>query len=207
MRKVIGIAAILLLASGYAVAADYWHFGIGVRATGVMPGDKYANAFGGGVLLTFGDPDSRSTTQFDLDRWSVQYTKDGSLVLYSTLQQLANGDTLYRLAQFEYSGLGVGFFEKYRAIDLSNFLSTYLIGGIGGYFLDLKVERRNDDGTVSMKSNGFHSLVQYAGGLGFEGRISQHVFSFVEGRFVGVVSGDKNDPNLLKGYFGVRYVF
>jgi hypothetical protein len=206
MRKIIGIAAIMLLASGYAVAADYWHFGVGLRATGVMPGDKYANALGVGVLLTFGDPDSRFTTQFDLDRWSVGYTKEGSLVENSPL---GTPDSLktYRLAKFEYSGLGVGFFQKYRALDFSNSFSTYVIGGIGGYFLDPKQERRNDDGTVTMKSNGLHALVQYAAGLGFEGRFNQHFYSFVEGRFVGVVSGDANDPNLLKGYFGVRYVF
>jgi hypothetical protein len=207
MRKIIGIAAIMLLASGYAAAADYWHFGLGLRATGVMPGDKYANALGVGVLLTLGDPDSRFTTQFDLDRWSVGYTKEGSMILYSTLQQLADGDTLYRLTEFEYSGLGVGFFEKYRALDFSSSFSTYVIGGIGGYFLDPKQELRNDDGTVTMKSNGLHALVQYAAGLGIEGRFNQHFYSFVEGRFVGVVSGDANDPNLIKGYFGVRYVF
>jgi len=208
MRKIMGIAAIILLVSGYATAADFWHFGVGLRATGVMPSNDslYANALGVGVLLTFGDPDSRFTTQVDLDAWSVEYTKDGEVVEDSPIGTPDSAKT-YRLAQYEYSGMGVGFLGKFRAYDFSNTFSTYIIGGLGGYFLDLKRERRNDDGSITVKSNGFHSLIQYAGGVGLEGRLSQHFSSFIEGRYVGVISGDDSDPYFLKGYVGVRYVF
>jgi len=216
MRKIIGIAVILLMASGYAAAAEYWHFGAGVRLTGVMPGKDYSNALGVGVLLTFGDPDSRFTTQIDFDNWKVEYTKDGDTILYSTLQQIADGDSLYRLATHEYSGLGFGIYEKYRALDFSSALSAYVIGGFGAYFLDYLKEERNDFGTIESISYGLHSLFQLSGGLGLEAALSSHISSFVEGRFVGILNGQKQEPgsqieredsHLFKGLVGLRYAF
>ncbi len=206
MKKIIGIVAILLMASGYAAAADYWHFGVGGRITGVMPGDDYNNALGMGILLTFGDPDSRFTTQMDLDNWGVTYTKPDSSILTSAP---GTPDSLktYRLREFEYSGLGIGFFEKYRFFDFSEKFSSYAIAGIGGYFLDRKREDRNDDGSIVPKSTGLHSLFQWAGGIGFEGRFNHHLATFVEGRYVGIMSDDDMDKDIMKGYFGVRYTF
>jgi hypothetical protein len=202
MKRIFGIVAILLLASGMATAAEYWHFGAGVRLTGVMPGDDYSNALGSGLLLTFGNPDSRFTTQFDLDVWNVNYTIDDSLINVSVPD---TPDTL-RLRKFEYYGLGVGAFEKYRFYDFSQKFSTYVIVGLGGYFLNRKSEF-SETGVETMKSDGMHSLFQLAGGLGFEGRINQHISGFIEGRYVAFLNGEDADKNLMKGYLGIRYVF
>ena len=205
MKRILGIVAILLLASGYAAAADYWHFGVGVRVAGVIPGKDYENALGKGILITFGNPDSRFTTQMDLDSWGVTYTKAGDLVETSPA---ATPDSLktYKLRNYEYTGLGAGFLEKYRALDFSTKLSSYVIAGIGGYFLDRKHEE-SDNGTITMRTTGMHSLFQIAGGVGFEGRLNGHISGFIEGRYVKIVSGDNLDNDLMKGYFGVRYIF
>jgi len=202
MKRILSMVVIIVMASGYALAADYWHFGAGVRLTGVIPGDDYANALGGGVLLTFGDPDSRFTTQMDLDTWKVTYQKNGDYVLTSPPGQ----DSTFKKRDHQYSGLGFGFFEKYRTFDFSRF-SNYLIGGAGAYFLDRKQEERLDFGGTAMKSFGFHSLIMLGGGLGFEGRLSEHFVSFIEGRYTFILSGDNLDKDLVNGYFGVRYVF
>jgi hypothetical protein len=203
MRKIFIVIAIILMATGYAAGADYWHFGVGMRLTGVMPGNLYSNALGTGVLVTFGNPDSRFTTQFDLDSWRVKYSKDGDSILTSAI----NASTItYKIRQRRYSGLGVGIFEKYRALDFLNAFSTYLIGGFGGYFLTLNQEE-SDNGTVNMRSKGQHALAQIAGGLGLEGHFNQHVYAFVEGRFIGFINGQPNDQSITKGYLGVRYVF
>jgi hypothetical protein len=202
MKRIFGIVAILLLTSGIASSAEYWHFGAGVRLTGVMPGSDYSNALGTGLLLTFGNPDSRFTTQFDVDSWKVKYTKSDSLINVSAP---GTPDTL-RLRNFEYYGVGIGAFEKYRALDFSTRFSSYVIGGIGGYFLNRKREV-SETGVETMKSDGMHSLFQFAGGIGFEGKINQHISSFIEGRYVAFLNGKKADKNLFKGYFGVRYIF
>jgi hypothetical protein len=203
MRKIIGIIAIVLLASGYAAGADYWHFGIGARVAGVMPGTEYSDALGGGILLTFGNPDSKFTTQLDFDTWGVSFHKAGDLIITSAITE---PETTYKARERKYSGLGMGIFERYRIIDFSGTFSSYVIGGFGGYFLDYKQEE-SDNGTVLMQSKGLHSLGQIAGGLGFEGKIYQRVSAFIEGRFVGFFSADKSDKNLMNGYFGIRYIF
>ena len=204
MKRIFGIVAILLLASGIASAAEYWHFGAGVRLTGVVPGDDYSNALGTGLLLTFGNPDSRFTTQFEMDTWKVTYNKSDSLI---ETQPLGDSVITYKLRDYEYFGVGVGAFEKYRAIDFSSKFSSYVIGGVGGYFLNRKRETRDDSSVRSMKSDGMHSLFQFAGGIGLEGKINQHVLAFLEGRYVAFLNGQDADKNLLKGYLGVRYIF
>jgi hypothetical protein len=203
MRRIIGIIAIVLLASGYAAGADYWHFGIGTKLAGVMPGKEYSNALGGGILLTFGDPDSKFTTQIDFDTWGVDFTKSGDYILTSPIT-----DTIptYKIRQRKYSGLGLGLFERYRAFDFSDALSAYVLGGFGGYFLDYK-EEMSDNGTILMQSKGLHSLGQIAAGLGFEGKIYQRVSGFIEGRFVTFLNAKDSDKNLINGYVGMRYVF
>jgi hypothetical protein len=216
MKKFFLLITILVMASSSVFAADYWHFGVGVRITGVMPrsvslpngakNDKYANALGEGIILTFGNPDSRFTTQFELDNWSMNYKKSNYVVNYFAND--TSTTTSAKQGKQEYSGLGVGIFEKYRFLDLSPRFSNYIIGGFGGYFLNLKRELTLDPlpGT-EIRSQGFHSLMMTAGGLGFEGRFNDHISSFIEGRYVLIISGDKGDTDLIQGYLGVRYVF
>jgi hypothetical protein len=208
----------LLMASGYAAAAEYWHFGAGVRLTGVKPGPDYSNALGMGMLLTFGDPDSRFTTQMDFDSWGAEFTRDGERVLASTLEDLSRTppDSIWRLAEHKYTGIGFGIYEKYRALDISSVFSTYLIGGFGAYFLDYQREERTDFQTVAFRSYGLHSLYHLSGGLGLDATFSRQVACFAEGRFVGVLNGEKQDPSLnikredasfMKGLLGIRYTF
>lgn len=204
MKKIFGIAMVLAMISGSALAGDYWHFGMGARLTGVMPGDDYANALGVGVLLTFGNPDSRFTTQLDFDDWGVTYTKTGDTVRTSPPR---TNPVTYKLRDKEYSGLGIGIFEKYRAFDFGSRLSTYILGGFGGYFLDFKREEPMDLGGTQLRSLGLHSLFMWAAGLGFEARLNDHLNSFVEGRYINVISGDAADADLKQGSFGMRYVF
>jgi hypothetical protein len=203
MRKIFIVTIIILMASGYAAGADYWHFGVGTRLAGVMPGKDYSNALGTGILVTFGNPDSRFTTQIDLDRWGVKYQKSGDLIITSALNVTP---VTFKTRERQYDGLGVGIFEKYRAIDFLSVFSTYLIGGFGGYFLTYK-EEASDNGTVNMQSKGQHELGQVAGGLGFEGQFNQHVFAFLEGRYIGLINANPTDHNIMKGYLGIRYVF
>jgi hypothetical protein len=203
MRKIFIVAVMILMASGYASGADYWHCGVGAKLAGVMPGDIYSNTLGGGLLVTFGNPDSRFTTQFDVDKWGVKYNKSGDSILTSAYNAT---DTTYKMRERQYSGFSVGMFEKYRAVDFSNTFSAYLIGGLGGYFLNYKREE-SDNGTVNLKSKSQHSLGYISGGLGFESQFNQHVFAFLEGRYVELISTKDADQNIVKGYLGVRYVF
>jgi hypothetical protein len=218
MRKIVGIAMILLMISGYAVAAEYWHFGAGVRLTGVMPGGDYSNALGVGGLLTFGDPDSRFTTQMDFDTWNTTFTRDGVMVLYSTEEQLQQTppDSVWRLADHKYTGIGFGIYEKYRALDISSRFSSYIIGGFGAYFLDFQREERTDYATVEMRSYGLHSLYQLSGGIGFDAAINAHFTGFIEARFIAMLNPEEDDPalgidredaNVSSGFIGVRYTF
>jgi hypothetical protein len=191
------------MASGYAAGADYWHFGVGTRFEGVITGKDFNNALGGGLMLTFGNPDSRFTTQFELDKWSVDYSKSGDSI---PTTPIGSESPRYKVRERNYSGTGLGIFEKYRAFDFSEKYSAYIIGGVGGYFLDYK-EEISDNGKVTLQSKGLHSLGQFAGGLGLEGKFNQRVLGFIEGRFVGFMNAQPRDKNLMKGYLGVRYIF
>ncbi len=186
MKKILGVVMILLF-GGSSAAADYWNLGVGFRATGVMPGGYYENTVGFGILSSLGDPDSRFTTQLEVDRW----------------------ESVYDLRGYEnrYSGFGVGFFEKFKFFDFSPSLSTYLIGGIGGYFLDLKREEFVEDVGIELRSQYLNSLVMTAGGLGLDFRMGPHIIVFTEGRYVYFPNGDDEDKPLTNGYLGIRYHF
>jgi hypothetical protein len=186
MKKFLGVVMILLIA-GSSAAADYWHLGIGFRGTGVMPGGDYENTLGFGLLASLGDPDSRFTTQLEVDRWESVYEVRG--------------------LERRYSGFGVGFFEKFKLMDFSSSLSTYLIGGIGGYFLDYKREEEVENIGVELRSQYLNSLVMTAGGLGFDFKMGQHLIVFTEGRYVFFPNGDDVDKPLTNGYLGLRYHF
>jgi hypothetical protein len=203
MRKIFIVAVMILMASGYAAGADYWHFGVGAKFAGVMPGKDYSNTLGGGLLVTFGNPDSRFTTQFDVDKWGKKFDKSGDTILTSAYGVIP---ATYKLRERHYSGLSVGMFEKFRAVDFTNAFSAYLIGGLGGYFLNYKQEE-SDNGTVNLRSKSQHSLGHLSGGLGLEGQFNQHVFAFLEGRYVALINAKEADKNIMKGYLGVRYVF
>ena len=153
--------------------------------------------------MTFGNPDSRFTTQIDFDRWKVNFQKSDYLV---RTNPITVDPATYRIGKQEYTGMGLGIFERYRAIDLSNSMNAYLLGGIGGYFLDYQHEESNN-GTVSMTAKGLHSLAQLSGGIGFEAKVYQGLLGFVEGRYTAFLSTNKRDNNLMNGYFGFRYVF
>ncbi len=194
MQKIIGIISILILIAGSAVAADYWHFGMGLRGTAVLPGDEYSNALGVGVVASFGDPDSRFTTQMEIDSWKVTYSKD------------LPGDG-YGALEHEYSGFGAGFFEKYRLYGFGSKISGYLIGGLGGYFLELKREEPIELVGLQMRSQYLHPRAMTAGGTGIDTRISQNITTFVEGRYVYIISGGEEDKPLIQGYLGLKYLF
>jgi hypothetical protein len=219
MKRFLFIVTILLLAANLSMADDYWHFGVGIRATGVIPngqdrgGNNYSNALGTGVLLTFGDPDSRFTTQVDLDKWSVNYTNSNVPITFWGVE----GDSSSiqtRASKYQFGGLAVGIYEKYRTFEFSSKLSNYIIGGLGAYFLNGKFEESLSPyvGT-RMTSRGYSSDVMAAAGLGFDARVSDHLTGFVEGRFNMIVSHPKKEndqnpiDNLMHGYFGVKYVF
>ncbi len=191
MKKALGIVLILLLA-GSATAAEYWHLGVGFRGTAVVLRDDIDNTFGWGMMVTLGDPDSRFTTQMEVDSWKSVYT----------------------IAGFEnhYSGFGAGFFEKYRVFDFTPNLSSYLIGGFGGYFLELKEEEDIEFVGIELRSKYINSYFMLAGGLGFDYRISPKLAVYTEGRYVDYPkrwsSGDEFlDNSLLNGYLGARYSF
>lgn len=186
MKKFLVVVVILSIA-GSSAAAEFWHLGIGFRGTGVMPGGNYENTLGFGLLASLGDPDSRFTTQLEVDRW----------------------ESIYDINGFEnrYSGFGVGFFEKYRLWNISSNLSTYLIGGIGGYFLDYKREEFVENVGIELRSQYLNSVVMTAGGLGFDFNIGPHLIVFTEGRYVYFPNGDNVDKPLSNGYLGLRYHF
>jgi len=177
----------ILFIAASAAAADYWHLGIGFRGTAVDPGGDYENTLGFGILISLGDPDSKFMTQLEVDRW----------------------ESVYDVGGFEnrYSGFGVGFFEKFRLLDFSPRLSTYLIGGIGGYFLDYKREEDVENIGIELRSKYLNSLLMTAAGLGFDFKMGQHLIAFTEGRYVYFPNGDDEDKPLTNGYLGFRYHF
>jgi hypothetical protein len=194
MRNLVGIVAILFVAATSASAAEYWHFGLGIKGTAVVPGEDYSNALGMGVVATFGDPESKFTTQLDMDTWKVAYDFDVA------------GDTLGEI-EHEYSGLGFGIYEKYRILNLSSRFSPYIVGGVGAYFLELKRAEDNGLGALQVRSQYLHSLFMAAGGLGFETGLGSHVSIFAEGRYV-FINGERDvDKDLIQSYLGVRYRF
>ncbi|UCC80667.1 MAG: hypothetical protein JSW64_04715 [Candidatus Zixiibacteriota bacterium] len=186
MKKILA-AVLILLFSGSSAAADYWNLGVGFRGTGVMPGGFYENTLGFGLLASLGDPDSRFTTQLEVDSW----------------------ESVYDIGGFEnrYSGFGVGFFEKFRLLNFSSQLSTYLIGGIGGYFLDFKREEDVENIGIELRSQYLNSLVMIAEGIGFDFKMGQHLIVFTEGRYVHFPNGHDVDKPLTNGYLGLRYHF
>lgn len=186
MKKFLGVVMILFIA-GSSAAADYWHLGIGFRGTAVVPGGDYENTLGFGILASLGDPDSRFTTQLEVDSWESVYDVRGR--------------------ENRYSGFGVGFFEKFRLWDFSSGLSTYLIGGIGGYFLDFKLEEDVENIGVELRSQYLNSLFMTAGGVGFDFKMGQHLIAFTEGRYVYFPNGNFEDKPLTNGYLGLRYHF
>ena len=187
MKKYLGVVLILFL-TGSAVAAEYWHLGVGVKGTGVIPGGDYENTIGFGFLASLGNPDSRFTTQLEVDKWESVYDN---------------------AAGFEnrYSGFGAGFFEKIRYWTPSPSFSSYLIGGIGGYFLDLKSEENVENVGIELRSRYLNSLFMTAGGLGFDYKMGPHVVAFTEGRYVYFPNGEDVDKPLTQGYLGLRYQF
>lgn len=209
MKKFFFFVVILVLISNTTMAADYWHFGIGLRAVGVVPkGNDHANAMGEGLVLTFGNPDSKFTTQFEFDNWSVNYTKSNRTIGYI----VSSEDTTLHIktSKQEYKGLGIGFFEKFRTFEFLPGLSNYIIGGAGGYFLNYRYEDTNAPlvGTT-IRSSGYNSTVMASGGIGFDGRINGHVTAFVEGRYIRLFSRSKlyPTPDMFQGSLGMKYVF
>jgi opacity protein-like surface antigen len=190
MKKLLGVVMILLIA-GSAAAADFWHLGVGFRGTAVVPGGDYENTIGFGVLASFGDPDSRFTTQFEVDDWESVYNVSVS------------GQTV----EARYSGFGAGVFEKFRYWNMTNGLSSYIIGGIGGYFLDYKRQQFVETVGYELRSLYLNSLFMTAGGLGFDYNIGPHVIAFTEGRYVLFPNGKDEDKPLTQGYLGLRYQF
>lgn len=194
MRNLVGIIAILFVTAASASAAEYWRFGVGLKGSAVIPGEDYSNAFGLGVIAAFGDPDSRFTTQFELDSWKVIYDFDIS------------GDTLQEL-EHHYAGLGIGLYEKYRIFNLSSRFSPYVIGGLGAYFLELKREEETDVVGLQLRSQYLHSLFMMAGGLGIEAGFSERISVFVEGRYVYLNSDRNEDKDIIHSYLGLKYRF
>ncbi len=192
MRNLVGIIAILFVTAASASAAEYWRFGVGLRGTAVVPGENYSNALGLGVIASFGDPDSRFTTQFELDTWKVIYDFD-----VDTLQDL----------EHRYAGLGVGLYEKYRIFDLSSRFSPYVIGGLGAYFLELKREEETGVVGLQLRSQYLHSLFMVAGGLGIEAGFNERISAFIEGRYVYLDSDRNEDKDIVHSYLGIRYRF
>lgn len=185
MKKFLGVVMILFI-TGSAAAADYWHLEVGARGVGVMPGGEYENTVGYGVTASFGNPDGRFATQFEVESWESTYYVRGF--------------------ERRYSGLGMGVFEKYRFLDFSPRLSPYIIGGIGGYFLDYKRAEAIDN-IVELRPIHLSSVFAMAGGLGFDFKVSNHVIAFTEGRYVFFPNGADVDKPLSNGYLGLRYQF
>lgn len=194
MKNLISIMVFLLVITATVAAADYWHFSAGLRGTGVIPGNDYSNAFGIGVIASFGDPDSRFNTHFEMDSWKVKYDYDGA-------------DTALVGLEHRYSGLGFGIFEKYRFLNLSSRISPYGIAGLGAYFLELKREEQTELVGLQLRSQYIHSLFSLAGGLGVEAAVGQHLTAFVEGRYVSIFSENDVDKDLIQSYLGVKYHF
>ena len=165
MKNLVSLIVILLVVTSTAAAADYWHFSIGLRGTGVIPGEDYSNAFGVGIVTALGDPDSKFSTHFEVDSWKVVYDYSGP-------------DTVYTGREHHYSGLGFGLFEKYRFFNPSSRFSPYAIGGMGAYFLELKREEDTDILGWQLRSKYIHSLFSLSGGLGAESRISTNLSAF-----------------------------
>ena len=194
MRNLVGIIAILFVTAASSSAAEYWHFGLGLKGTSVIPGGDYSNALGVGVITSFGDPDSRFTTQIEFDTWRVTYDFD-----------IAN-DTLEAL-EHRYLGLGVGIYEKFRIFNVSSRFSPYIIGGAGAYFLELKREEAIDLQGLQLRSQHLHSLLMMAGGAGFETDFDEHLSVFIEGRYFYLNSDADEDEDIIQSYLGIRYRF
>lgn len=194
MRNLIGIIAILFVTAASSPAAEYWHFGLGLKGTAVIPGEDYSNAFGVGIIASFGDPDPRFATQFEVDNWKVTYDFD------------ITTDTLPTL-EHRYSGLGVGVYEKFRIFDVSSRFSPYVIGGLGAYFLELKREELTDIQGLQLRSRYLHSVIMMAGGLGIEAGLNENFSTFIEGRYVYLKSDRDEDKDIVHSYLGVRYRF
>jgi len=194
MKKLISFIAIILILTGTASAAEYWRFSMGLRGTAVFPGDDYSNAIGVGAIAGFGDPDSKFDTQIEFDTWKVKYNYSGS-------------DTAYTGRKHHYSGLGFGLYEKYRILDLNSRFSPYVLGGAGAYFLELKREEMADIVGLQLRSQYIHSLFTMSGALGVDGRVSDHLSAFLEGRYVGIFSSNDEDKDLIQSYFGITYHF
>ena len=194
MKRILGFMAILIFAAGNISAAEYWHAGVGVKGTLVIPGDGYENAWGTGVIVSLGDPDSRFSTQFEVDRWIVTYR---------------NGDSTstYHNRKHKYSGLGLGIFEKFKALGFSSNVAAYLITGLGGYFLELSREEQLEFGGLQMRNTYLHPRMMWANGLGVEAQMTQQWHMFTEGRYVLIVSNGDEDKNLVQLYLGLRYLF
>lgn len=195
MRNLVGIIAILFVTATSSPAAEYWHFGLGLRGTVVIPGETYSNTFGLGIIASFGNPDSRLTTQLELDTWKVTYDLD-----------IAD-DNLGEL-EHRYAGLGIGVYEKFRIFNLSSKFSPYIIGGVGAYFLELKRQEATDIQGLQLRSQYLHSLLMMAGGLGIEADLNQSVSTFIEGRYVILNKRSKKfDKDIVHSYLGIRYRF
>lgn len=189
MKKILGVVLILLIA-GSVTAAEYWHLGIGLRGTAVIPGEDIESTIGLGIIASLGDPDSRFTTQLEVDKWTSVYTVGG----------LEN----------QYSGLGAGFFEKFRVWDISPRLSTYIIGGVGGYFLNLKQEEDIEFVGIVLMPQYINSYYAVSGGAGIDFQFSPHIIIFTEGRYVDFPKGwdgDIIDKAISNGYLGLKYTF
>lgn len=194
MRNLIIVIAILLVITGMAAAAEYWHFSLGLRGTAVVPGLDYSNALGVGVIASFGNPDSKFNTQFEADSWKVSYDYTGPLAEFAG-------------RQFRYSGLGFGLFERYRIFNASSRFSPYVIGGFGAYFLELKRQEETQLQGLQLRSQYIHSLFTASGGVGVEGMVAPRVSAFVEGRYVGIFSTNHEDHDLIQSYLGMKYHF
>jgi hypothetical protein len=211
MKKIIGVATIILILCGSAVAADYWRLGVGVRGEGVIPGGDHANALGTGIVVSFSDPDSRFATQFEFDTWEVSYTYDGSDDTQYYYRFITATDSVKTGFETIYSGFGAGLYEKVRLFNLISRVSTYAVGGIGGYFLELQQEEEVElvpgYPTPEMRSKYLHARFMAAGGIGFDIDVAERWVAMIEGRYVYIESELDKDEPLMKAFLGLKYNF
>lgn len=194
MRNLISITAILLIITGTAFGADYWHFSLGLRGTMVFPGDQYSNAFGAGVIAGFGNPESKFNTQFEFDSWKTTYDYEGT-------------DPQFIGTRRQYSGLGFGAFEKYRLFDQSSRYSPYIIAGLGAYFLEFKRQEEVDIVGIQWMSKYIHSLFSVSGGVGVEAKVMGKFSGFIEGKYITFFKNNDQDKDIIQTYIGAKYHF
>ncbi len=222
MRKTLIVIALLILMTLPASAQDYWNLKTAFDGVAVFPADSNGAAFGGGIKVSFGNPDGTFDIGFEVGKWWRSFDLNdpftGELIRAGSYTDTLDGTPVITedsLLNRDQQALQFSIFTRYKFFSLFND-GLDLYSGVGGgfYFLqERREESRRDPSTgyweVVKVDNYLDTKGQTFFSLGFDSHLFTKIDVYVENRFTYIYEWDKwsGDSYAYSLSLGLKYQF